>query len=470
MAAEVEHNPASDYTSRVSIVDPTLITDPQEIEIMARTLAAEHEAAEKAKTQIYVESSTEGDAKSPAPTFALPTAYEDRGEIARGGMGAVRRAFDSDLQRLVAIKVMLPTISGKESVTRRFVDEARITALIDHPNIAPVYQLAKAQDGSLSLVMKLIEGRSFTSHLRTLPPPPWPWSVVDSVLSILVKICDAVAYAHSRGVIHLDLKPDNIMLGPFGQVYVVDWGIARYRPGDEQEVSLKTLSPRDASTGTPAYMSPEQALRIEPHISELTDVFLLGGMLYEILTGRRPHEGQTVPEILTSAIRGAVIPPALRAPYRSIHPSLADIAMKALAARPVDRYQSVLDLQRDIVAFQRGEERAPRRTYEAGSVVIREGDPGDEAFVIVSGKCVVTAMSDGKRVVLRELGPDEVFGETAVFSDEPRTATVEATEPLVVRVVTGETLSQSLGLQTWTGEFVKALAERFREADRRTRE
>lgn len=463
-------NRASDYTSPVSIVDPTLITDPQEIEIMARTLAIEHEAAEQAKTRIYVESSTEADAKSPAPTFSLPSPYEDRGEIARGGMGAVRRAFDADLQRQVAIKVMLPALSGRESVTQRFVDEARITALIDHPNIAPVYRLAKAPDDSLSLVMKLIEGRSFTSHLRTLPPPPWPWSVLDSVLSILVKVCDAVAYAHSRGVIHLDLKPDNIMLGPFGQVYVVDWGIARYRPGPEAEASLKTLSPRDASTGTPAYMSPEQALRIEPHISELTDVFLLGGILYEILTGRRPHDGQSIPEILTSAIRGAVIPPALRAPHRTIHPSLADIAMKALSARPVDRYQSVLDFQQDIVAFQRGEERAPRRTYEAGSVVIREGEPGDEAFVIVSGKCVVTSTSEGKRVVLRELGPGDVFGETAVFSDEPRTATVEAAETLVVRVVTGETLSQSLGLQTWTGEFVKALAERFREADRRARE
>jgi len=436
---------------------------------MARTLAAEYEAAEKAKTQIFVEANTEGDAGGPATVFALPAPYEDRGEIARGGMGAVRRAFDEDLQRLVAVKVMLPTINRKESVAQRFVDEARITALIDHPNIAPVYRLARAPDGALSLVMKLIEGQSFTSHLRSLPPPPWPWNVLDSLLSIFVKVCDAVAFAHSRGVIHLDLKPDNIMLGPFGQVYVVDWGIARHRPGSGPPLTLSTLSPRDASTGTPAYMSPEQALRIEPHISELTDIFLLGGILYEILTARRPHEGHTVVEVLTSAIRGTVVPPSQRAPHRSIHPALASIAVKALSARPQDRYQSVLDLQKEVVAFQRGDEGAPRRTYPAGAVVIREGGPGDEAFVIVSGKCRVTAMSEGKRVVLRELGSGDVFGETAVFSDEPRTATVEATETLVVRVVTGETLSQSLGLQTWTGEFVKALADRFREADRRAR-
>jgi serine/threonine-protein kinase len=450
-------------------IDPTLVNEGLEIEVIARTLAAEHDAAEKDKTQVFFGANTESDARAKEGVFALPAPYRDLGEIARGGMGAIRRAFDEDLERPVAIKVMLPAIKGKESIVRRFIDEARITALIDHPNIAPVYRLAKAPDGALSLVMKLIEGQSFTSHLRALPPPPWPGGVLDSVLSIFVKVCDAVAFAHSRGVVHLDLKPDNIMLGPFGQVYVVDWGIARYRPLAEEQARLTIQPAGGASTGTPAYMSPEQALRIEAHISELTDVFLLGGILYEILTARRPHDGQTMIEVLTSAIRGAVVPPAERAPHRHIHPALADIAMKALSARPQDRYQSVVDLQRDVVAFQRGEERAPRRSYEAGAVVVREGEPGNEAFVIVSGRCLVTAMSGGKKVVLRELGPGDVFGETAVFSEEPRSATVEATEALEVRVVTGETLSQSLGLQTWTGEFVKALAERFREADRRAR-
>jgi serine/threonine-protein kinase len=441
-----------------------------EIEVVARTMAAEHEAAAKARTEVFVE--TEGGpeaSEAPSSPPVLPAPYLDRGEIARGGMGVVRRAFDCDLQRLVAIKVMLPSLGKNEHVARRFIDEARITALIDHPNIAPVYRLAKGSDDALSLVMKLIEGRTFTSYLQSLPSPPWPSHVLDSVLSILVKVCDAVAFAHSRGVIHLDLKPDNIMLGPFGQVYVVDWGIARYRPLTDPAVHLQTLSPQHAATGTPSYMSPEQALRIEPHIGELTDVFLLGGILYEALTGKRPHGGQTMVAVLTSAIRGVIPPPEKRAPSRAIPPALGAIAMKALAPRPVDRYQSVVDFQNDLLAFQRGEERAPRRTFEAGRTVIREGERGDEAFVVVSGRCVVTATSEGNRIVLRELGPGDVFGETAVFSDEPRSATVEATETLVVRVVTGESLSQTLGLQTWAGEFVKVLADRFREADRRAR-
>ena len=449
---------------------PAVNVETGDVEQLARTLAPEHEAAADARTQTSTEAEIELDPGGRAATLSLAAPYSDRGEIGRGGMGAVRRAFDDDLRRLVAIKVMLPTLTGNEVLIRRFIDEARITALVDHPNITPVYRLATGPDGALSLVMKLIEGRTFSSYLQTLPPPPWPPDILDAVLSIFVRVCDAVAFAHSRCVIHLDLKPDNIMLGEFGQVYVVDWGIARYRPVGEHKALLETLSPQHASTGTPSYMSPEQALRMEVHISELTDVFLLGGILYEALTGKRPHAGESMVEVLTSAIRGGVIPPAERTPQRPVPPVLATIAMKALAARPADRYQSVLDLQRDVLAFQRGEERAPRRTYERGALVIREGEPGDEAFVIVSGRCAVTAMSQGKRVVLRELGPGDVFGETAVFSDEPRSATVEATETLVVRVVTGETLSQNLGLHTWTGEFVKVLADRFREADRRNRQ
>jgi CRP-like cAMP-binding protein len=442
-----------------------------DIDELARTMAVEHEAADQARTMAVAQTEAAPLEKKGAPPKAqsLATPYVDRGEIGRGGMGAVRRAFDDDLQRQVAIKIMLPALSKHATLAQRFVDEARITASIDHPNIAPVYRLAKGPDDSLSLVMKLIEGRTFTNYLRSLPDPPWAPDVLDSVLSVFVKICDAIAFAHSRGVIHMDLKPDNVMLGAYGQVYVVDWGIARCRPVGDQPALLKNVSSKDASTGTPVYMSPEQAMRNEAQITELTDVFLLGGMLYEILTGLRPHTGPTVAVILASAIRGAVIPPAERTPDRFIPPALAAIAMKAMSPQPADRYQSVLDMQRDILAFQRGEERAPRRTYQAGEILIREGERGDEAFAIVSGRCVVTTVNEGVRVVLRELGPGDVFGEAAVLSDEPRSATVEATETLVVRVVTGQTLSQALGLQTWTGAFIKALADRFREADRRAR-
>ena len=449
--------------------EPTLRINTAEVEILAKTRALEQEAAQSAKTQVWEEIDA-AELLAGKPVFELPAPYEDRGEIGRGGMGAVRRAFDTDLKREVAIKAILPTLLKKKSISQRFLDESRITALIDHPNIAPVHRLARGEDGAPSLVMKLIEGRTFSSYLSELPPPPWPSGVLDSILGIFGKICDAIAFAHSRGVIHLDIKPDNIMLGSFGQVYVVDWGVARYQPGPDQKALLQTMEPSKASTGTPTYMSPEQALQNNAHINELTDVFLLGGMLYEILTGAKPHAGKTLVEVMTAAIRCTIKSPTERAPNRPIPPALAAIAMKAMSPNPQDRYRSVVELQQDVLAYQRGEERAPRRTYRGGTVIVREGDPAEEAFVIVSGHCTVTSTSHGKRVVLRELGPGDVFGETAIFSDEPRSATVETKGPVVVRVVTRETLTQSLGLQTWTAEFIKTLAERFREADRRARD
>lgn len=430
---------------------------------LARVLATEHERVSRVRAA----------AVPPVPgdldAVALPDPYDDRGELGRGGMGAVRRAFDRDLGRAVAVKALLPELGTDPRLTELFVAEARVTALIEHPGVAPVYGLARAADGSPLLVMKLIDGQTLRERLHELPDPPWPPMVLDEVLTVLVRVCDAVAFAHSRGVVNLDLKSDNVMLGPFGQVYVVDWGIARHRVPDGEEAVGTPPSAERVSTGTPAYMSPEQVLFSEPDIDGRTDVYLIGGLLYEILTGLPPHGGTSVVEVLAGAISGRVAPPAERVPGRSVPPALAAIAMRALQPHPDDRYQSVLDLQRDVRAYQRGEERAPRRTYAAGSLVVREGDPGDEAFVVVSGRCRVFTSVDGERRVLRELGPGDLFGETAVVSDQPRTASVEAVDEVVVRVVTRDLLTQSLGLDTWAGSFVRTLAERFSETDRRAR-
>lgn len=438
------------------------------VEELARTLADEHVASTNAHKSGGVSPDLVPPLKPRPVELASP--YIDQGELGRGGMGAVRKAIDSDLQRPVAVKVMLPWIASSEPHVMRFVDEARITALLDHPNIAPIHRLAKSPDGSMSLVMKLVEGQTLTSYLRNLPPQPWPPDVLDRVLSIFVKICDGVAFAHSRGIVHLDLKPDNVMVGSFGQVYVMDWGIARYRPKKGEPLLLRIVQRKDAPMGTPVYMSPEQAMRKEQDIDARTDVFLLGAVLYEILTGQRPYEGHSLIAVLSAAIAGHVKPPIERSPERQPAKALSAVAMKALSPRPKDRYQTVLDLQRDVIAFQRGEEFSPQRSYSKGEIVVREGDMGNEAFVVVSGRCAVTTTHDGKPMLLRELGPGDVFGEASVFSHEPRSATVEALEPLVVRVVTGETLSQALGLQSWTGAFVSSLATRFIETSKRLRD
>ncbi len=401
----------------------------------------------------------------------LADPYLDQGEVARGGMGSIRHAWDAVLQRHVAVKIVSPRLASDPAALQRFTEEARITAQLDHPNIVPVHLLANAPDDSPCLAMKLVQGRTLLAHLRTLPPPPWSHATLDEVLGIFIKVCDAVAFAHSKGFVHRDLKPENVMVGSFGQVYVMDWGIAKVLPRDRAEPPPAPGQPTASRgpMGTPAYMSPEQALRYEPDINERTDVFLLGAVLYEILTGRPPHQGPNLVALLYRAITANITPAVVASPERQVPPALSRIAQRAMAREPAERYPSVLDMKREVESFLRGEERAPDAIYAPGEKVIEEGQEGVAAYVIVSGRCVAYKIRNGERVMLREMGPGEVFGETAVITSRPTSATVEAIEPLKLKVVTREALSETLGLHTWTGAFVRSLAERFREVDERLR-
>jgi serine/threonine protein kinase len=406
-----------------------------------------------------------------APAFIpLPAPYQDMGQVARGGMGLVRRAWDPELGRHVAVKVIRPAFAADPATRERFRQEARITGQLQHPAVVPVHQLARGPEGDPIFAMKLVEGRTFSEHLRSLPPPPWPTATLDEVLRVLIRVCDAVAYAHAQGVVHRDLKPENVMVGSFGQVYVMDWGIARVLPRAGAPAPPGQVEAEDLAVGTPGYMTPEQAMRDESAIDERTDVYLIGAVLYEILTGRPPHFGPTLLAVLQRAIAGRIVPPEAAAPERQPPPVLARIAMKAMERDPAERYQSVVELKTDLESFMRGDERAPTRTFQPGQRVLTEGRPSTEAYVIVKGRCAVFTERSGQRVVLRELGPGEVFGETAVFTGRPTSASVDALDEVEVKVVTRESLSQSLGLHTWMGKFIQTLAERFREVDERLRE
>ena len=199
------------------------------------------------------------------------------------------------LERHVAVKIISPRLANDPSALQRFADEARITAQLDHPNIVPVHKLGHAPNETPCLAMKLVQGRTLLAHLRTLPPPPWSHATLDEVLEIFQKVCDAVAFAHSKGVVHRDLKPENIMVGSFGQVYVMDWGIAvRCQRGDDGR--LHPIEAKKGLRGTLAYMAPEQARRGVAGVDERADVYGLGAVLYEFLTGRPPFEPRGVLE------------------------------------------------------------------------------------------------------------------------------------------------------------------------------
>jgi serine/threonine-protein kinase len=216
-------------------------------------------------------------------------------------------------------------------------------------------------------------------------------------------------------------------------------------------------------------MAPEQLHGLERELDERTDVFALGATLYQILTGQPPHDPDSLPDIALRKARVTIPPPDQVAPGAGIPPELSRIALKAMSHDPEDRYASVEELRRDVERFQRGTWHLPRKRFAAGSLIVAEGHPGDAAYVLVEGRCVVTGQEDGIDVTLRELGPGDVFGESAIILDEPRLASVRAIDDVVVLVVTAETLASALGRSRWTGSFVRSLAERFRELDERVR-
>jgi len=256
------------------------------------------------------------------------------------------------------------------------------------------------------------------------------------------------------------------MTGDFGQVYVMDWGIARHL-----ESANKPEGPSESSQegfiGTPSYMAPEQLGR-GIGMDHRTDVFLLGGLLYAIITGCPPYQGGNVWEVTDKAYRCDFPPPSAIAGER-VPLELEKIVMRAMAEDPADRYPTVERLQQDVDRFLRGNWHLPMRTYSPGSDIVSEDEQGDEAFIIVEGRCRVLTGSGDDVVVLRELRAGDVFGETAVISEKPRTATIRALDEVTVMVVTSDLLSSALGLNSWIGPFVKALAERFREVDARLR-
>jgi serine/threonine-protein kinase len=410
--------------------------------------------------------------------------FVQRGLLGRGGSGVVVRALDKELLREVAIKILSSEFVEGSPEAERFIEEARITGQLEHPNIVPIYEIGVRPTGHRFLCLRLLEGRTLEETLHHMGASRLEPDNLASLLEAFSKVCDAIAFAHSRGVVHRDLKPLNIMLSDFGQVYVLDWGIARRLARDPERQPAVRLWPDDAPRppsdpvgalmGTPSYMAPEQIRGQTDAIDERTDVFALGATLYQILAGAPPMSPESIRSIWMRRSPPPIDPPdkvaADSGPRRAgVPPELARIAMRALAFDPAMRYATVTELKRDVEQFQRGAWHLPRKSFAAGATIVSEGEEGRAAYVIEQGQCTAFRVDGETEVVLRVMGPGEVFGETAVFTDKPRTASVRATTDVVVLVVTSDVLAKAVGLNSWMGAFVKALADRFREADERLR-
>ena len=286
------------------------------------------------------------------PDDSLPSdrAARIESEIARGGMGVVYRAHDPSLERDVALKLLREDLVGDPAAVRRFLEEARIGGRLQHPGVVPVYALGRTPTGRPWFTMKLIEGRTLAALLAERDSPEHD---LRRFLSILESISRTVAYAHDRGVLHLDLKPSNVMVGAFGEVQVVDWGLAALvRSGDARV--------REGSVyGTPAYMPPEQARGETARIDERADVFALGAILCEILTGDPPWRGGR--EAKRTDAADARFGDAIARLERAGAPNLAEVASACLAVEPADRRKSAGEIASEIARhFATLEERARR--------------------------------------------------------------------------------------------------------------
>jgi serine/threonine-protein kinase len=420
-----------------------------------------------------------GAAPSPAavvdalPMQSIPERYQYLAPISAGGMGSVHAVRDLGLLRIAAMKVLAPDLASRPREVQRFVREAQITAQLDHPNIAPVYEIGTDKLGNRYFTMKRIEGDTLGDWSTRAGRQAGFSETLSEMMAAFVKVCEAVAFAHNRGVLHCDIKPANILVGSFGQVYLVDWGLAIVGPIRSMPDQLPVLvvagdANLDAGggpCGTPSFMSPEQAMGARDRFDERTDVFGLGAVLYNILTAAPPYDSDDLATCLDKATACVVtFPPS--DPTTPLPIGLCRIVRHAMARDPNDRYQTVAEMKKDIEMTMRGFPLSAE-TFPPGTRIVVEGEPGDCAYIVVRGTCVAYKTVDGQKVVLRELGPNSVFGETAVLSGGVRTATVEAVDELVVKVVPRQLLEENLGLHTSFGLFVVALAERFKELDKR---
>ncbi|MFM1943913.1 MAG: hypothetical protein RI897_2895 [Verrucomicrobiota bacterium] len=410
--------------------------------------------------------------KAVARAFLDKERYRFIREVGEGGLSSVGSFYDSRLNRVVALKTLQEEHVGNEELVRFFINEAKLLGYLDHPGVVPVFDTFLREKDTPCYTMKLCQGLSLASLLDAYKGPNRGPIPLARTVEIFTKLAETLAYVHDKGVLHLDLKPDNIIVGTYGEVILLDWGSARLYSSEkfyehlgqhteDTEVAYFEKERESLVLGTPRYMSPEQVAGEREHLTCASDLFSAGIILYEMLTSLHPFPAKKPSELMDQVLKHD--PPRPHEINREIPRKLSHICWKMLAKKPEDRYQGFHEVLEELASYHGVGDGFPVQDYIPGEVIFNEGDSGEYAFLIMSGEVeILKEIGEPEPKVIARLGVGEIVGELAVISHSPRTAAARAATPVRIRILSKADIEQELEkLSPWVSKMISGLTGRF---------